>query len=144
MPLTPPYDPIELTKVQVAFPADALDYMPEYESCATWNGRGGWENQLQRDWMFVGIADIQLIPKRRYWGQAEINRAFKHLGAIQGSYASKHEHKEAAVAFLLNQWFLHARWKVKGEDEWKGDWPDDLEEADLEAAEEARANEEIN
>lgn len=138
MPLQAPYEPVELNKVQVAFPADALDYMPEYETCATWNGAESWENQLQRDWMVMGIADIQLIPKRRHWGQDEINRAFKHLGAIQGSYAPKHEHKEAAVSFLLNQWFSHARWKVKGQDDWKGDWPDEFEQ---EIEEEARANE---
>lgn len=141
MPLAKPYDPIELNRVQRAFPADALDYMPSEEDCAEWRNRQGWQLELQRDWMFRGIVDIQLIPKREGWGQAEIDHAARQIGAIQDSYAPKHEHKEAAVAFLIDQWFSHARWKVPGEDDWKGDWPDELDEASIEEAEEARAQE---
>ena len=33
------------------------------------------------------------------------NAATKYLKAFMGSFEPKHEHKEAAVAFLLNEWF---------------------------------------
>lgn len=36
--------------------------------------------------------------------------AVRHLRAIQGSFAPKHEHKMEAVAYLASRWFT----KVKG------------------------------
>jgi hypothetical protein len=33
------------------------------------------------------------------------NLAFRHLSAIQRSFTPKHEHKEAAVAYLASLWF---------------------------------------
>lgn len=137
MPLTEPYNPIELNDAQRAFPSDALDYMPEVEACM--DRKSKWPLQLQRDWMFAGIADIQLIPLDKSWGQGDIDRAFNHLDAIQRSYAPKHEHKEIAVAFLVERWFEHARWKVEGNDEWHGDWPEELDDVNVEDAERARS-----
>jgi hypothetical protein len=126
MPLESPYTPVELNDAQKAFPADALDYMPDYETCRMASRDRSWPLQLQRDWMFGGLADIQLISADKSWKQPDIDRAFQHLGAIQNSYAPKHEHKEAAVAFLFERWFSHARWKVRGGTEWRGHWPEEL------------------
>lgn len=140
MPLEAPYDPVELNKVQEAFPADALDYMPEWDVVADARDRLTWQLDFQRDWMFRGVeSDIMFIPRDSSWGQAEVDRAFRHLGAIQNSYAPKHEHKEAAVAFLIDTWFEYGRWRPRGESEFKGSWPEELDDATPEEAERARA-----
>lgn len=142
MALEAPYEPVELNKVQQAFPADALDYMPDADTARTWleeQGRDAWQLKFQQDWMFRGVEDLQFIPRDGSWTQVEVDRAFVHLGAIQASYAPKHEHKEAAIAFLVGQWFEFGRWKRIGEDEWQGsEWPEYLNDATLDAAEEAR------
>ena len=72
-------------------------------------GNGKW-NKFQRDWFFGGLASENLIP-----GEGIDKRAaLRHLGAIQGSFEPKHEHKEAAVAYLASKWFTDkSTWQVK-------------------------------
>lgn len=128
MTLTAPYEPVELTAVERAFPANALDWMPAPDDIPEtyWNSYE-WHTQLWRDAMFAGIDDIQLAPKDPSWEQEEVDRAHAHLYAILGSFAPKHQHKEAALAYLTDQWFDAVRWKRKGEDEWRStpdvEWP---------------------
>lgn len=143
MPLEHPYDPIELNKVQQAFPADALDYMPSWDEVeAVWEDRNSWRWQynLTAAIIFKGLDDIQLIPHNGDWKQEDVDRAFSHVVTIARSFAPKHEHKEASMVFLLDQWFSHARWKPKGKDEWEGEWPEELVDATTAEAEEERSN----
>ena len=35
----------------------------------------------------------------------DTKKALRHVKAVLGSWEPKHEHKEAGVAFLLNEWF---------------------------------------
>lgn len=71
----------------------ALNAMPDH-------GRDWIE--FQRQWFYEGLpADTTMDLKDGIDG----NAAFRHLSAIQGSFEPKHEHKEAAVAYLASLWF---------------------------------------
>lgn len=52
-------------------------------------------------WFFGGIHGSELFEK------PGINRnaALRHLAALQESFAPRHEHKTAAVAYLMAMWF---------------------------------------
>lgn len=106
--------PIELSDVSLAFPADALDYMPSWESIPdefkNRNVRGDWRRDLWSDIMFAGLDSIELYPKEGI----DPNTAFRQLSAIVRSYAPKHEHKEAALAYLTDLWFEGATWTPTG------------------------------
>ena len=99
--------PHPITDVELAFPADALEYMPDREFCEAENAKLSVEDRqkwigFQRKWFYDGLpTTTQVKLKDGIDGVA----AFRHLGAIQGSYAPKHEHKEAAVVYLASQWF---------------------------------------
>jgi hypothetical protein len=43
----------------------------------------------------------------------DVDKALRHIQAIMRSYQPKHEHKEAAVAYLLSQWFDDVTWTPK-------------------------------
>jgi hypothetical protein len=58
-------------------------------------------NQLFNQWFFKGIGDAKFTPKEG----VDTNKALRHINTIMRSYEPSHEHKEAAVAFLLNEWF---------------------------------------
>ncbi len=99
--------PYPVSDVEVAFPANALDYMPSEEECEAGldalpaEEREGWL-KFQRVWFFRGLSrDAQIDLKDGVDGRM----AFRHLAVIQGSFAPRHEHKEAAVAYLCSLWF---------------------------------------
>lgn len=132
MALTEPYEPVELSPADKAFPAHALDWMPEPDDIPkeywhTSHYNQPWYAELWSDIFFKGLKAIELVPEDESWAQGDIDRAFNHLLGIVGSYAPKHEHKEAALAFLTDRWFKAARWKLPKSDEWKStpdvEWP---------------------
>ena len=59
-------------------------------------------NQLVYDWFHSGMEMIAITVK------PHINReaAFRHLGAVLGSFEPKHKHKMAGCAYLASKWFL--------------------------------------
>jgi hypothetical protein len=92
----------EMTDLDMAFPASVKEWMPDYDDIPVEfrNFYNKW-NRFQRDWFYNGIKIIETKPKPGIDSKA----AMRHLGAIQGSFEPKHEHKEAAVAFLASLWF---------------------------------------
>ena len=96
-------DPIEISDVSLAFPADALDYMPKWEDIPEQykDGSSPWLD-FQRCWMRHGLSAhlFRFVPKEGLAGTT----IFRQLDAIQRSFAPKHEHKEAAVAYLAESW----------------------------------------
>jgi len=64
-----------------------------------WHGRGKW-NKLFGDWFFCGIDNLNFNLKDDIDGEIMM----KHIGQLMGSYAPKHEHKEAACAWLWSLW----------------------------------------
>lgn len=63
------------------------------------NTRTKWVG-FARDWFFRGIATDGL----KFKDGIDPNKAMRHLQTIQGSFQPKHEHKEAAVAYLASLW----------------------------------------
>lgn len=101
--LKPPYDPVALEDVDVVFPSRALDWMPPMsEIPADFERDSPWHKLLSAI-MFDGVrgSDLGFDLKPGIDGETST----RHLFAIVGSYAPKHEHKMAAFAFLCDLWF---------------------------------------
>ena len=90
----------DLTDADVAFPANALDYMPKRSEIPEYPERRAMESLVER-WFHFGLKGVQFKAKEGVPGSA----AWRQVRCIMGSYAPKHEHKIEAVAFLLNEWF---------------------------------------
>lgn len=109
MPSGEPYLPVEVTDVQMAFPADALDRMPEWDAIPPEFRHGGtWQERLWTDVFYRGLEAISLTPVEGI----DPEEAWRHLMSIVGSFAPSHEHKMASLAFLTSLWFAGARWKA--------------------------------
>lgn len=103
--------PTTVSDVELAFPANALDLMPPLAACEEGlaalprDERAKWLD-FQSAWFMSGIPPTVEFDLR---DGIDGNTAIRHLGVIQGSYAPKHEHKEAAVAYLASRWFADVR-----------------------------------
>lgn len=64
------------------------------------------------DWFFLGLKDVKWQPKEGIVA----NKAIRHIQAIMTSWEPKHEHKEAACAYLLSQWFDDIQYTVEKSD----------------------------
>lgn len=105
--LAPPYLPVEITDVEIAFPARALRLMPKHEDIER---KPEWE-ELANDWFGEGVTDINLLCSKFLVDNGfEPEQAWRHLTGIIGSFAPKHEHKIEAIGYLLGTWFRWAKW----------------------------------
>ena len=93
--------PFQLDALRVAFPASVKDLMPAYEDIPAEFKRfpGTVWNKWQAEWFYKGLNGF---PKAK--PGIDQDAALRHLEAIQGSWEPKHEHKEAAVAYLASLW----------------------------------------
>lgn len=96
--------PVEISDVERVFPAGALDYMPAWDDIPEEfrNGSSEWCH-LVTTWLHRGLS-------KRFGYQVteglglDGNMVWRQLTAIAGSYAPKHEHKIAAMAYLCSVW----------------------------------------
>jgi hypothetical protein len=99
--------PQEVDDVLLAFPADVMHLMPDPDDCEDAldalprEEEEKWRS-FQRKWFFNGLPENTKVDLK---DGIDGDTAFRHLGAIQGSFQPKHEHKEAAVAYLASLWF---------------------------------------
>lgn len=95
--------PIPVTDVDIAFPANALELMPSMAEIPEEFHRGStvW-NRLASDWFYTGLVE----PSFHMAPGVDGNEAHRQLSVIMRSHASKHEHKEATVAYLSSLWFI--------------------------------------
>lgn len=94
--------PQEISDVLMAFPADITDLLPPMEEIP--EEHKSWDNpwsKLTRKWFFSGLGKAYWSPR----GDVDQETAIRHIQAILGSFAPKHEHKEAGVSYLLSRWF---------------------------------------
>lgn len=100
--------PIPVTDLEIAFPVSVRHLIPPYEEIPSEFKKvnGTKWNQLFNEWFFDGVSSLRLKPKDG------INKsdAMRHIKCIMGSFQPKHEHKEAAVAYLMSLWFEDATW----------------------------------
>lgn len=100
--------PQEVSDVDIAFPAHVSHLMPKYAEIPEQYKRGGsWGNKLFSDMFFNGVKGLELTPKK----DIDPKKAIRHIKCILGSFEPKHEHKEAAIAMLLEEWFESAKWE---------------------------------
>lgn len=90
-----------LTRLDVAFPATVRHLMPDPTTLPS-NGRF---DGLVATWFFRGLQGAEFIAKPGI----DAGKALAHLRCILGSFEPKHEHKEAAISFLLDQWFVDVK-----------------------------------
>ncbi len=94
--------PTAVDDILLAFLAGISGLMPTMEEIpAEFQNHGGtvW-NKWQSQWFFKGL---HKRPEPKDGIDQEL--AMRHLATIQGSFEPKHEHKEAAVAYLASLWF---------------------------------------
>lgn len=96
----PPLDDLE-----VAFSVGTQDWLPSRDEIPDefrfMRGTSKW-CEVVHCWFFRGLADGVKWKPRPGIDQAAALRAIQ---AILGDWGLKHEHKEEAAAFLLDQWF---------------------------------------
>lgn len=68
------------------------------------DGHTKW-NKFFSDWFYFGVHGVTGVAE----GVDEA-AALAHLAAISRSFEPKHEHKEAAVAYLASLWFPNIAW----------------------------------
>jgi len=96
--------PTAVSNLEMAFPATVLHLMPPMENIPEefqrWNGTK-W-NKIVGTWFALGLPS-----GTRFVAKAGIDEdaAKRHLKTVLGSFEPKHEHKEAAVAYLMSLWF---------------------------------------
>lgn len=110
MSATPMYPIAELTGIDAAFgPRNLKAIMPAMEAIPDEFKRRNTEwNKLVSAWFFCGLKSLELTPKEG----VDQSKALLHVKAIMVSFEPKHEHKEAACAYLLSQWFTDPKWEA--------------------------------
>jgi hypothetical protein len=91
------------------FPASVAQYMPLYSEIPDEFKRhnGTVWNRLFSDMFYCGLTNLEAKPK----DGIDADKAWTHLRVISRSFEPKHEHKEAAFAYLASQWFESATWE---------------------------------
>lgn len=94
--------PQKVDDIDLAFPANALKLMPNMEDIPEEfkDGHTKW-NRLFSDWFFFGLSSL----KRTVREGIDQVQAERHIHVVMGSFEAQHEHKEAAVAYLLSLWY---------------------------------------
>lgn len=92
----------DISDVDYAFPAHVLGLMPEFKNIPEKYKDGNTPaNAFVNMWFYSGVKGLRATPREGVDGV----KAMRHLSAIMRSFEPKHEHKEAACAFLLDEWF---------------------------------------
>lgn len=94
--------PHEVDDVTLAFPAGIKHLMPRMDEIPDDFERTHRAYiKFQQEWFFSGIPKDRMPTAKP---GIDIQKAMRHLKAIQGSFEPKHEHKEVAVAYLASRW----------------------------------------
>lgn len=92
----------EVDDVSLAFGGNISKLMPAYKDIPEdfKSFYNPWV-KIFSDWFYFGFKSAVFRPKPGI----DKDKALRHIKAIMHSWQPKHEHKEAAVAFLLSEWF---------------------------------------
>lgn len=95
--------PTDIDTVTMVFPCSVRHLMPKYEDIREEYDRGRkWGNRLFSDWFYAGIKGTDGLIARE---GIDRKMALRHIRTVMGSFEPKHEHKEAACAYLFDKWF---------------------------------------
>lgn len=99
--------PTPVMDVDIAFPARALEIMPSFEECE--EGLKTLPLEVAKKWLTFQMVwfrgGLPVETEIAVKDGIDAVEAMRHLSVIQGSFAPKHQHKEAAVAYLASRWF---------------------------------------
>lgn len=92
----------EVTDLDLVFPGSIGHLMPKmHEIPKDFFGMHNEWNRIASHWFFKGIHGVEFKPKLG----VDTGKALRHLSVILRSFEPPHEHKEAAVAYLMSEWF---------------------------------------
>lgn len=105
--------PKDVTRADMAFGSRMADLLPAMTLIPEdfRNERGTEARKwigVQRKWFFEGVRRDDFVPR----DGVDADKALAHIQAIQGSFEPKHEHKQAAVAWLMSRWFSDFKGEV--------------------------------
>ena len=93
----------EIKQIDMAF--GNISWLPTWNKIPDEYKRGHTpENKLVSQWFFNGLSESDIASLAPREG-VDKNKALAACSACLRSFEPKHEHKEAGVAYLLNQWF---------------------------------------
>lgn len=102
--------PKPVSGVDMAFgPKDVNSMMPKYSDIPDEfkSGHTKW-NSFFNDMFYKVIKSYSATPK----DGIDKADALRHFSAVARSFEPKHEHKEAACAYLLSLWFDDITWEA--------------------------------
>lgn len=104
----------DVSDIEMAFPANVSHLMPKMEEIPDefTSSHGKWQ-QVFSDLFYRGLVDSKWIPK----DGIDPEKAYRHLMCIVGSFEPSHQHKAAACAYLMSQWFEDVKYEA-GEPEY--------------------------
>lgn len=104
-------NPVQVSDVEMAFPAKVRHLMPAMKDIPDEFRRLGFSmggepspqkfNWIAQTWFSKGLPETTEFHLRP---GIDGEKAIRHLHCILGSFQPKHEHKIAAVGFLLSEW----------------------------------------
>lgn len=93
--------PIAVTDRDMAFGGKCTEILPPMAEIPTeFHRQGSVWLDWQSDWFYNGLKRYPVAK-----AGIDLNLAMNNLKCIQGSFAPKHEHKQAGVAYLASLWF---------------------------------------
>lgn len=98
--------PVAISDASLAFPAKALDWMPAWEDIPEeFQTRASPWCDLPNTWFTFGLSSRFAFQPAMVDGELiDAPMAYRQLQATMGSFAPKHEHKIATVAYLASLW----------------------------------------
>ena len=101
--------PTDVNDVTMVFGSDTYNLLPPYDEIPKefkdWPGKH-WAVKLTTAWFHSGVKNLKVD-----WNEGITHEAaMRHLKTCMGSFAPKHEHKTAGVAYLLSLWADGAKW----------------------------------
>lgn len=99
--------PIEVSDVLMVFPGQVDHLMPPESKFTDDLGQEDFR-QLASDWFYHGItiAEEKTVPRPGI----DLNKAYRHLRCVLGSYQFSQEYKINAIALLCEAWFEQISW----------------------------------
>ena len=99
--VNPDRKPIPVTAADMAFGGKCAEILPPMAEIPTeFLGHSGVWLDWQNEWFMRGLKRYPVAK-----AGIDLNLAMNNLQCVQGSYAPKHEHKQAGVAYLASLWF---------------------------------------
>lgn len=96
----------DIDAATLVFPANVSHLMPAYGKIPDEFKRSSgtkW-NDLFSKWFFGGVKGLRFVRKPGV-DDATAEKALRQIRCVMGSYEPKHEHKEAACAYMLSRFF---------------------------------------